>query len=236
MKLRILIADDEPLARTRLRDLIRELGHMVCSEAAHGNEVEQACRDSHPDVVLLDIEMPGSDGLALTVRMKQQHPGIPVVLVTAHAEHAVRAFDVAVSDYVLKPVRRERLQRALERATERRNVDAGRNPLLRLTIGRLERLVRLDEIDYFAAEQGYVIARSASLEGFVDLRLHELEERFQSQLLRIHRSCLAVKNAIAGIEHRSSADHRLLFHDGLEPVPISRRKLRKVRNQLRDLP
>jgi hypothetical protein len=93
--------------------------------------------------------------------------------------------------------------------------------------------VRLDEIDCFVAEEGYVIARANRLEGFVEARLNELESRFGSTLIRVHRSCLAVKSSIAGIETRSAAEHRLLFRDSLEPVPISRRQLGEVRDYLR---
>ena len=113
MSLRILIADDESLARSRLRQLVEELGHQVCAEAPDGFTAERLLRDSNPDAVLLDIEMPGIDGLALAKRLETQCPGIPVVLVTAHSEHAIEAFDAQVRDYVLKPVRRERLERAV---------------------------------------------------------------------------------------------------------------------------
>lgn len=154
-----------------------------------------------------------------------------VVLVTAHTEHALAAFDASVCDYVLKPVRRERLARALTRAAENQG-EAGTHdsPALRITIGRRERLVRLDGIDCFVASGGYVLARSARLEGFVDASLQDLEERFPAELLRVHRSCIAVRTAIAGIETRSPTDHRLLFRDGLEAVSISRRQVAEVRS------
>jgi two-component system, LytTR family, sensor histidine kinase AlgZ len=163
MSLRILIADDESPARARLRGLLEELGHEVCAEAVDGLAVERLLRDVHPDAMLLDIEMPGMDGLTLARRMEAEYPEIPVVLVTAHAEHAVAAFDADVRDYVLKPVRRERLERALGRLGGARSKEV---PRIRVKIGRREQLVPLDEIDCFVAEDSYVIARSARIEGF----------------------------------------------------------------------
>jgi two-component system, LytTR family, response regulator AlgR len=232
MTLRILIADDEPLARARLRTLVEELGHEVCAEAADGISAEQAVASCRPDTVLLDIEMPCGDGLSLAQRMATYFPEVPVVLVTAHAEHALAAFDASVTDYVLKPVRQERLARALKRVREVRVGTYDQAELVRVTIGRKEHLVPLNQIDCFVAEDGYVMARSARLNGFVTMRLQELEEHFGEALLRVHRSCLAVRAAVAGIETRSATDHQLLFQDGLEGVEISRRQLRAVRSRL----
>jgi two-component system, LytTR family, response regulator AlgR len=126
--LRLLIADDEPLARARLRSLVEELGHEVCAEACDAADAEQALLSTRPDAVLLDIQMPGAGGLSLAQRMEHSHPKVPVVLVTAHSEHAVAAFDAAVADYVLKPVRKERLAKALERVQELRKEERPQIP------------------------------------------------------------------------------------------------------------
>ena len=232
MTLRLLIADDEPLARQRLRSLIEELGHEVCAEAADAPGADEALRRTRPDAALLDIEMPGPNGLTLARAIEREFPGVPVVMVTAHAQHAVEAFDAAVRDYVLKPVRRERLARALERVTTAQVAEPAHVPVLRVKTGRKERLVPLDEIDCFVAEEGYVLARSATLEGFVEASLQELEVRFEGAVVRIHRACLAVKSSIAGIETTSATEHRLLFRDAASPTPISRRQLPRVRQCL----
>jgi len=226
MSLRILIADDESPARARLRGLVEELGHEVCAEAADGLAVERLLRDVHPDAMLLDIEMPGMDGLTLARRMEAEHPEVPVVLVTAHAGHAVAAFDADVRDYVLKPVRRERLERALGRAGERRNKPL---PRLRLRIGRKERVVQLDELDCLVAEGGYVIGRSVTVEGFLDRSLQELETALGDAVLRVHRGCLVVKAAVAGLETIATGEHQILFKDGLRGVRVSRRQLAPFR-------
>ena len=226
MSLRILIADDESPARARLRGLVEELGHEVCAEAADGLAVERLLRDVHPDAMLLDIEMPGMDGLTLARRMEAEHPEVPVVLVTAHAGHAVAAFDTDVRDYVLKPVRRERLERALGRLGARQS---GITPRLRLTIGRREQIVPLDALDCLVAEDGYVIARSAKIEGFVDSSLQELEARLGDAVLRVHRRCLVVKAAISGMETRGEGEHWLAFRDDLSAVRVSRRRVGAAR-------
>lgn len=231
MPLRLLIADDEPPARARLRELVQETGHEVCAETGNAMEALAALHALHPDAALLDIEMPGEDGIRLARSAARLFPDIPLVMVTAHAEHALEAFDVPVCDYLLKPVRPERLGRALERvAAARANAapDAIAHPI-RIRVGRREQFVPLREIDCFVADEGYVLARSAGLEGFVELPLSELEARFSPAVVRVHRSCLAVRTAIAGIETRSANDHRLLFKDGLAPVAISRRQLPEVR-------
>jgi len=228
MSLRILIADDESPARARLRGLVEELGHEVCAEAADGLAVERLLRDVHPDAMLLDIHMPGTDGLTLARRMEAEHPEVPVVLVTAHAEHAVAAFDADVRDYVLKPVRRERLERALGRL---RGARAKEVPRIRVKIGRREQLVPLDEIDCFVAEDGYVMARSARVEGFVDASLRELEERLGEAVVRVHRGCLVVKGAVRGTE-RGYGNLWVLFQDNLEPVRASRRQMSVLKSLL----
>ena len=228
MTLRILIADDEPLARARLRALVEELGYEVCAEAANAADAEQALNEANADAMLLDIQMPGGDGLTLAQRMETSHPNVLVVLVTAHAEHAVAAFDAAVTDYVLKPVRRERLSKALEKVVSLRAGERKKVPLVRVTVGRKERLVPLDEIDCFVAEDGYVVARSARLEGFVSIPLNDIEANLPELVLRIHRSCLAVKSAIAGMETLHGGSHKLLFRDELASVAISRRQFRIV--------
>ena len=233
MTLRLLIADDEPLARQRLRSLIEELGHEVCAEAADAPGADEALRRTRPDAALLDIEMPGPNGLTLARAIEREFPGVPVVMVTAHAEHAVEAFEVAVRDYVLKPVRRERLARALERVAVSMATKNASIPLVRVKTGRRDQLMTLTDIDCFVAEEGYVLARSVNLEAFVEASLADLERRLGDAVIRIHRSCLVVRSAIAGIETRSANDHRLMFRDGIEPSPISRRHLGDVREFLK---
>ena len=226
----VMIVDDEPVARRRLAGLINDAGHRLVAEAGDAADATAALEQAIPDVMLLDVEMPGESGVEFARRLARQHPQLVVILVTAHDAFSLEAFEAGVRDYVLKPVRPERLARALERAAQM--TDSARPaepPAVRLTVGRREERVPLSRIDYFAAEDGYVLARSSEIEGFVDSRLHELEERFGDFVLCVRRGCLAVKSSIKGLESHGPADHRLLFHDGLEPVAVSRRQLPKVR-------
>ena len=232
MTLRILIADDEPLARARLRALVEELGHEVCAEAGDGTGAEHALTRARPDAVLLDIQMPGRDGLTMVRQMASAHPHLPVVFVTAHAEHAVTAFDLQAADYLLKPVRSERLAQALDRVIAARENSRTTVPILNVRVGRSERLIPLNTLDCLLAQDGYVLACTQSLEGFIDCSLREAEERWAPFLIRIHRSCLAVRSAILGMRSTRAGDHQLLFKDGYGPLNVSRRQVSRVRQFL----
>ena len=226
----VMIVDDEPVARRRLAELVRDTGHRVVAEATDATDAGVSLEQAAPQVMLLDIEMPGESGVELARRLARQRPELVVILVTAYDAFSLEAFEAGVRDYVLKPVRAERLARALERAAQISQATRATDPpAVRLSVGRREERVALERIDYFAAEDGYVLARAAEIEGFVDARLHELEERFADFVLCVRRGCLAVKSSIKGLESHGPADHRLLFHDGLEPVAVSRRQLPKVR-------
>lgn len=147
--LRILIADDEPPARARLRSLVAETGHQVCAEAGNADETLAALSDCRPDVLLLDIQMPGEDGIALAHRLTTSHPSVAVIMVTAYPDHALEAFEAAAHDYLLKPVRAERLARALQRVEGRRKNLGSQlaETRIRITVGRREEWLRLGEID-----------------------------------------------------------------------------------------
>ncbi|WP_019594593.1 LytTR family DNA-binding domain-containing protein [Thioalkalivibrio sp. ALM2T] len=234
-RLELLIADDEPIARQRLTALAQELGHRVVAQAAHAGEVEMQLQDHAPDALLLDIDMPGETGLELARRLHAEDPALTVILVTAHDRFPLEAFEAGVRDYVLKPVRRERLEQALQRAVQQKQDRPETFPNeVHITMGRREERVPLEQVDIFIAEGGYVMARSARLAGFVDARLRELEGLYGPALLRVHRGCLAVKASIKGVESLGQTDHRLLFHDALDPIPISRRQLPRVRDYLRN--
>ncbi|WP_019569345.1 MULTISPECIES: LytTR family DNA-binding domain-containing protein [unclassified Thioalkalivibrio] len=231
----LLIADDEPVARERLRDLVTELGHRVVAEAADAGQVRTALQTHRPGALLLDIEMPGERGIELAGELARSHPELVVILVTAHEAFGLQAFEAGVRDYVLKPVRRERLEQALERARQSTAGSAQPDdpPAIRLRIGRREESVQLDAIDCFVTEDGCVVARGRDLEGFVEARLQDLEQALGDEVLRVHRGALAVARNVAGLETRNAGDHRLRFRDGREPVPVSRRQLARVREFLR---
>lgn len=227
--LRVLVVDDEPLARLRLRglvDAIQEPRCEVVAEAATGSQAASWLREHGCDILLLDVQMPGADGLqfadALAQRQTDQ-PGLPaplIIFVTAHAMHALRAFELDALDYLTKPVRRERLQAALARAaqrlSERAAVQAALPPVdgdkpaspdqadfITLTDrGRLLR-VPIAEVLYFKAELKYLTLRTASESHVMDGALSDLEQRLGERFLRVHRNALVARWAVRELERHA---------------------------------
>ena len=240
--LQILVVDDEPLARARLRTLLadcREPAAAVAAEAANAPEAMEALRRRSVDAVVLDVRMPGADGLALAQALRGLPNEPAVVFVTAHAEHAVAAFELEAVDYLTKPVRLERLQAALQKVE--RHVAARRTPgeveptLVIQDRGRTER-VPLSEVLYFKAELKYITVRTAARSYILDASLSELEERHGPQFLRIHRNALVARRAVRALEKHDDPEEgegwavRLTGIDEL--LAVSRRQLTTVREAL----
>jgi two-component system response regulator AlgR len=214
--LRVLLVDDEALARLRLRGLVQALADPVCTvvgEAGDADEALMQLRQLAADVVLLDIRMPGRDGLRLAAALKSLSSPPAVVFVTAHAEHALKAFELEALDYLTKPVRRDRLAAALLRVQQRVAQRAGvapaapaERPMLVLTErGRVLRLP-LAEVLYFKADQKYVTVRTASHVHIIDDALSDLEQRVGEGFLRVHRNALVALQAIRALELRPGDD------------------------------
>jgi two-component system response regulator AlgR len=209
--LKVLIVDDEELARLRLRGLVQECPApkaQVVGEAANASQALVWLADQACDVVLLDIHMPGLDGTQLAARLKQLPHPPAVVFVTAHAEHALQAFDLDVVDYLTKPVRRERLQAALQRVAQRLGARpaepaaAAAEPVI--VVNELGRKVRVpvSEVLYLKAELKYVTLRTASHTHVLDDALTDLEQRLGDRFLRIHRNALVARRALRALERR----------------------------------
>lgn len=243
--LRTLIVDDESLARSRLRSLLADCHSPpaeVVAEAAHGEGALDQLANARFDLVLLDIHMPGLDGLELARNLRRR-PGAPaVVFVTAYAAHAVTAFELEAVDYLTKPVRAERLQQALQKAErylreQRAPVAESQEVLLIQDRGRTER-VPLSEILYLKSELKYLTVRTASRSHIFDGSLAELEERYPARFVRVHRNALVARAAIRALEKYDDgedAEGWALRLDGIpEPVMVSRRQLSSVREALKD--
>lgn len=217
MTLRVLLVDDEPLARLRLRSLLQDCADPateVVGEAGDATRALSLLRDTACDVVLLDIGLPGLDGLQLASALRALPRAPAVVFVTAHAEHALRAFELDAADYLTKPVARERLRSALQRVGQRLRASdpataAGdATPLLVVSDrGRLLRLP-LHEVLYLKAELKYVTLRTPQHSYVLDDPLSELEQRLGDGFLRIHRNALVARHAVRALERRvvDSAD------------------------------
>ena len=241
--LQVLLVDDEPLARARMRTLLGDCtspSASVAGEAANAAEAMEALRRSRFDAVLLDVRMPGADGLALAQALRGLPHEPPVVFVTAHSDHAVAAFDLEAVDYLTKPVRLERLQTALQKVER---LLAGRStaapaPDEMLVIqdrGRTE-LVPLSEVLYLKAELKYITVRTAVRSYILDASLSELEERHATQFLRVHRNALVARRAVRALEKHDDPEEgegwavRLNGID--EMLAVSRRQLSAVREAL----
>jgi len=213
--MRILIVDDEPLARARLATLVGDCTSPPCEVAGQAESVREALewlQSNTADVVLLDIQMPGTPGTALAAQLQQLAQPPAVVFVTAHSEHALAAFELDAADYLTKPVSRERLAAALARAARRQPAVApaaaedSETPML--VVSERGRVVRVPvaEVLYLKAELKYVTLRTAARSWVLDDSLTELEQRLGDRFLRIHRNALVARNAVRALERRRIAD------------------------------
>jgi two-component system, LytTR family, response regulator AlgR len=239
----VLVVDDEALARSRLRTLLNDCRDPPASVVAEaGNAVQAMHALQHSagvDVVLLDIHMPGVDGMVLAESIRQLPDAPAVVFVTAHPQHAVAAFDLDALDYLTKPVRLERLQAALQKVQRlllaKQGAQAGGEAemLVIQDRGNTERLPLADVL-YFKAELKYVTVRTASRNYILDGSLSELEERYATHFLRVHRNALVARRAIRAIEKYYDpveGEGWAVRLAGLEEelVAVSRRQLSAVR-------
>lgn len=244
MMLKILLVDDELLARQRLRTLLADCTEPqaeVLAEAANGPQVITALGQGTFDLVLLDIRMPGMDGVQLAHTISSMSEPPAVVFVTAHAEHAVQAFDVAAVDYLTKPVRLERLQQALQKverivqAKILQNADSSVDSLIIQDRGRTEK-VPLTEVLYLKAELKYITVRTAARSYILDGALNELEEKYAAQFMRIHRNALIARRAIRALEKHYDAEEGEGWAVRLNGIPellaVSRRQLSAVREAI----
>jgi two-component system, LytTR family, response regulator AlgR len=235
--IRIFIADDEAPARERLKELLEdiaaELPTSVVGEASNGLEALERMPASGAQVVLLDIEMPGMRGLEVARHLAGLERPPTVVFVTAHDRHAVEAFELNALDYLLKPVRAERLAAALRKASSpgrEQLAKAAGAPREYLSVAERNRiaLVPVSDILFLRAEQKYVTVRTRSGEHLIEEALVALEREFADRLVRIHRNCLVARAAIRGFERSGQGEeeaHWLVVLDGLaERLPVSRRQ------------
>lgn len=243
MGLKMLLVDDEPLARARLRTLLAECKlppAEVAGEAANAAQAMEHLRRQTFDGVLLDIHMPGADGLALAQVLRTLPESPAVVFVTAYAEHAVTAFELEAVDYLTKPVRLDRLETALARVEKARQGRAGggeteQEVLVIQDRGRTER-VPVTEVLYFKAELKYITVRTAARSYILDGSLSELEERHGGQFLRVHRNALVSRRAVRALEKHFDAEEgegwAVRLNGIEESLSVSRRQLSAVREAL----
>ena len=241
---RVLIADDEAPARARLRDLLDECRETfalaIVDEARTGREVLAVLEREKVDIVLLDIRMPEMDGMEAARHIAGMAQPPAIIFTTAFDSYAIKAFEVNAIDYLLKPIRRERLLAALAKArsgpgVSRQALDAAANQPRR-HLSNHERgkihLVPVNEVLYLRAELKYVTVKTAQREYLVEESLQHLEEEFESAFVRIHRNCLVSREAISGFERNSEESESgwaVVIRATGEKLPVSRRQHHVVR-------
>jgi len=245
MTVRVLVVDDESLARQRICSLLGDCvapAASVVGEAANAVQAVEFLQHHEVDAVLADIHMPGMDGLTLAKTLRALPRPVAVVFITAHAEHALQAFELDALDYLTKPVRLERLQLALQKI-ERTSlkykgleVDLSEEVLVIQERGRTER-VPLAQVLYLKAELKYITVRTASRSFILEGSLSELESRYASRFLRIHRNALVARRAVRSLEKHHDPEEGegwAVRLDGVDEVLfVSRRQLAAVRGLVR---
>jgi two-component system, LytTR family, response regulator AlgR len=247
--MKILIADDEPLARMRIRSLIKEIGglEVLDIEAANGREVIEFSKTCAPDLVLLDIGMPGINGME-AARQLADLPTPPIIIfITAYDEYALEAFNRQAIDYLLKPVSKERLQQALQRAallyriphSNKPNTEqiqeVGARTHISVVVHGETRLIPVDKIYYFRADHKYITLRWSGGEALMDESLKGLEPEFAGQFIRVHRNAMVALVQISGIKKNLEGQYFLTFKDIPDVLEISRRHLQPLKQTIRDM-
>ncbi len=242
--MRVLIADDEPLARERLRDLLAALpGIELVGEAGDGREALHACAEHNPDLVLLDIAMPGIDGLETARHLAAFEPRPAVVFCTAFDAHALAAFEAQAIDYLVKPVRPERLAAALDRvrtfAAGRQHASEPKHEQHRTHLcARLRgslRLIPIEDVHYLQAEEKYVVVHHARGEDLIEESLKSLEEEFGDRFVRIHRNCLVARHEIIELKRAADGHVQAVLRHGAHPLEVSRRCVAGLRDTVKHL-
>ncbi|WP_407067629.1 LytR/AlgR family response regulator transcription factor [Marilutibacter alkalisoli] len=242
--LRVVIADDEPLARERLRGLLADQsGIEVVAEASDGHQALHACAEHQPDLILLDIAMPGLDGLEAAHHLAAFEPRPAVVFCTAYDAHALSAFEAEAIDYLVKPVRAERLAAALERvrtfAAGRQHgvarLDGKRRTHLCARLRGSLRLIPIEDVHYLQAEEKYVVVHHVHGEDLIEESLKSLEEEFDERFVRIHRNCLVARYEIVELRRSPDGHVQAILRHGDHPLEVSRRCVAGVREMLKHL-
>lgn len=246
--MRVLVVDDEKLARDRLIRMVGTISdYEVVGEACTGNEAVEKSMTLEPDIVLLDIRMPGMDGLEAGHKISTLPSPPAMVYCTAFGEHALEAFDVSAAGYLLKPVRREALVETLGKIgkinkAQLRSIhgeDDVSKPKARTHISAKTRrgieLIPLTEIRYFQADHKYVTVRHEQGEVLIDDTLRDLEEEFGDRVVRIHRNALVMMDYLEGLERDPRGHYQVRMRGIEERLDVSRRHVSGLRRLVQSL-
>ena len=244
--MKVMIVDDEAPARTRLKTMVDELDNCeVCGLAGNGNEALELASVEQPDVVLMDIRMPGMDGLEAAQHLQSLERPPAIIFTTAYNDYALQAFDMHAVDYLLKPVRRERLLEALLHAQRMTRVqiaaldEANENPAARDRIcarirGSLQ-LIPVVDIRYFQADQKYVTVCTVEQSVLIEETLKSLEDEFSDRFVRIHRNALVARDYITGMEKDNEGRLHVRLTGVENLLEVSRRHAAQIRKLVKAL-
>ncbi len=248
--MKVLVVDDEKLARDRLVRMVDTLdGYEVNGTAECGEQALQQAIKLEPDIVLLDIRMPGMDGMGAAKQISTLASPPAIVFCTAFGEHAVDAFDVSASGYLMKPVRREALAEALARVSNVNKVQAesllgaedasderyrSRTHISAKTRRGIE-LIPLTEVKFFQADHKYVTVRHEGGEVLIDDTLRDLECEFADRVVRIHRNALVMMEHLEGLERDPAGHYQVRMRGIEERLDVSRRHVSGLRRLVQSL-
>ncbi|PKO25508.1 MAG: DNA-binding response regulator [Betaproteobacteria bacterium HGW-Betaproteobacteria-8] len=244
-EIRIVIADDEAPARKRLHELLGDIEQVcVVGEAKNGQEALNLAEQTQAEVVLLDIRMPGMDGIEAAQHLQKLGRPPAIIFTTAYDAYAVQAFDMNAVDYLLKPIRLERLQAAINKARKlnQSQLDAlkpmqsKRSHFSVVERGRVL-LVPLEDVIYLRAELKYITIRTREREFLIEDSLTSIEQEFGSHFVRLHRNCLVAQSCIMGYERRQEPEgenhYVALLREVPETIIVSRRQQHVLKELLR---
>ncbi len=242
--MKLLIVDDEPPARDRLRRLLAEIEDCeVVAEAANGEEALSVCGDLKPDVVLLDVRMPGLSGIQVARHIDSLEDPPAVIFTTAYDQYAVDAFETEAVGYLLKPVRKEKLAHALRHAArispsrlqkvaESARIEHKREQIC-ARLGEQLRLIPVPDIYFFLADQKYVTVKHKGGENLIDESLKSLAEEFSPDFLRIHRNALVAEKYISAVERTDAGQYVVRMRECGTVLEVSRRHAAELLRRIR---
>jgi two-component system response regulator AlgR len=242
--MKLLIVDDEPPARDRLRRLLAEIEDCeVVAEAANGEEALSVCGDLKPDVVLLDVRMPGLSGIQVARHIDSLEDPPAVIFTTAYDQYAVDAFETEAVGYLLKPVRKEKLAHALRHAArispsrlqkvaESARIEHKREQIC-ARLGEQLRLIPVSDIYFFLADQKYVTVKHKGGENLIDESLKSLAEEFSPDFLRIHRNALVAEKYISAVERTDAGQYVVRMRECGTVLEVSRRHAAELLRRIR---
>src|SRR5512138_518783 len=242
--MKLLIVDDEPPARDRLRRLLAEIEDCeVVAEAANGEEALSVCGELKPDVVLLDVRMPGLSGIQVARHIDSLEDPPAVIFTTAYDQYAVDAFETEAVGYLLKPVRKEKLAHALRHAgrispsrlqkvAESARIEHKREQIC-ARLGEQLRLIPVSDIYFFLADQKYVTVKHKGGENLIDESLKSLAEEFSPDFIRIHRNALVAEKYISAVERTGAGQYVVRMRECGSVLEVSRRHAAELLRRIR---